>query len=59
MERQIYSTLVRDSGMSQSSIQNLFKHYLLSAPEVKIKSKSKNQVPTKAMFLSLLESGLM
>lgn len=41
MERQIYSTLVRDSGMSQRSIQNLFKHYLLSAPELKIKNKTK------------------
>lgn len=41
MERQIYSTLTRDSGMSQSSLQNLFKKYLQSAPSVEIRSKSK------------------
>lgn len=40
MERQIYKTLVRDSGMSQSALQNLFKDYLQSAPKVEIKSKS-------------------
>ena len=36
MERQIY----RDSGISQSALQNLFKDYLQSAPKVEIKSKS-------------------
>ena len=39
MERQVYKHLVRDSGMSQSKLQNLFKNYLLSAPAVVIKSK--------------------
>jgi transposase-like protein len=39
-ERQIYKYLIRDSGLSQSSIQRLFKHYLAQAPEVLIKSKT-------------------
>jgi len=38
-ERQVYKYLVRDSGLSQSSIQRLFRHYLAQAPEVLIKSK--------------------
>ena len=41
MERQVYTTLVRDSGMSQRSIQNLFKDYLKSVPLVEIKSRNK------------------
>ena len=41
MERQVYATLVRDSGMSQSSIQSLFRKYLQRAPVVEIKSKEK------------------
>jgi transposase-like protein len=41
MERQVYATLVRDSGMSQRSIQNLFGKYLKTAPVVEIRSKSK------------------
>jgi hypothetical protein len=41
MERQVYSTLVRDSKMSQSTLQNLFRKYLNSAPVIAIKSKSK------------------
>ncbi len=40
MERQVYPTLVRDSKNSQSSLQRLFRQYLLTAPEVKIRSKS-------------------
>lgn len=39
MERQVYKYLVRDSGMSQSSIQRLFKEYLQRPPNVLIKSK--------------------
>ena len=39
MERQVYKYLVRDSGMSQSSIQRLFKTYLKSPPENVIRSK--------------------
>lgn len=39
MERQVYQYLVRDSGMSQSSIQRLFKFYLKSPPENLICSK--------------------
>jgi hypothetical protein len=39
IERQVYKYLVRDSGLSQSSIQRLFRHYLKQAPEVAIKSK--------------------
>lgn len=40
MERQVYKTLVRDSGMSQSVIQRLFGTYLKSPPENAVKSKS-------------------
>jgi transposase-like protein len=39
MERHVYKNLARDSGMSQSTLQQLFKHYLKSAPTVEIKSK--------------------
>jgi hypothetical protein len=39
MERQVYKYLVRDSKMSQSKLQSLFKNYLSSAPTVVIKSK--------------------
>ncbi len=39
MERQVYKYLVRDSGLSQSSIQRLFHPYLKSAPQTVIKSK--------------------
>ena len=40
MERQVYKYLVRDSGISQSSIQRIFKQYLNSAPDFFIRSKS-------------------
>ena len=39
MERQTYKTLVRDSGMSQSSLQRLFKYYLSGAPQLTIRHK--------------------
>ena len=39
MERQVYSHLVRDSGMSQSSLQRLFKFYLKSPPANTVESK--------------------
>lgn len=39
MERQVYKYLVRDSGMSQTSIQRLFNEYLKSPPKNLIKSK--------------------
>ena len=41
MERQVYSTLVRDSKMSQSSLQNLFKFYLNKVPTISVKNKLK------------------
>lgn len=41
MERQVYKYLVRDSGMSQSTIQRLFRNYLKSPPKTLIKSKGK------------------
>ena len=41
MERHVYKNLVRDSGMSQSSIQRLFKRLLNDAPTVPIRSKGK------------------
>lgn len=40
MERQVYKYLVRDSGMSQSTIQRLFNRYLASPPKNIIRSKS-------------------
>jgi transposase-like protein len=39
MERQVYRYLIRDSGMSQSSIQRLFNIYLKSPPKNIVKSK--------------------
>lgn len=39
MERQVYQFLSRDSGMSQSKIQRLFKEYLKKVPQVPIRSK--------------------
>ena len=40
-ERQVYRYLSRDSGLSQSSLQRLFKRFLAKAPAVAIRSKSK------------------
>lgn len=39
MERQVYRLLVRDSGMSQSSIQRLFNFYLSRPPKNIVRSK--------------------
>ena len=39
MERQVYKHLVRDSAMSQSSLQRLFKFYLASPPKNTVESK--------------------
>jgi transposase-like protein len=39
MERQVYQYLSRDSGMSQRTIQRLFKGYLKKVPKVSIRSK--------------------
>ncbi len=39
MERQVYQHLVRDSRMSQSSLQRLFKFYLKSPPKNTVESK--------------------
>jgi AraC-like DNA-binding protein len=44
MERQVYRYLVRDSGMSESSIQRLFKRFLSQAPEVTIKPKHRTHL---------------
>ena len=44
MERQVYRYLIRDSGMSESSIQRLFKRFLSKAPEVAIKPKHKTHL---------------
>jgi AraC-like DNA-binding protein len=41
MERQVYKHLVRDSGMSQSTIQRLFNKYLSQPPQNTIRSKGK------------------
>ena len=40
MERQVYQFLSRDSGMSRSKIQRLFKQYLKKVPQVPIRSKN-------------------
>lgn len=39
MERHVYKNLVRDSGMSQSSLQRLFKYYLSHVPPLTIRHK--------------------
>ena len=44
LERQVYRYLVRDSGMSESSIQRLFKRFLSQAPEVSIKLRHKTHL---------------
>jgi hypothetical protein len=44
MERQVYRYLIRDSGMSESSIQRLFKRFLSKAPDVAIKPKHKTHL---------------
>ena len=49
-ERQVYKYLVRDSGLSQSSLQRLFKHYLEQAPEVAIRSKVKAHLLIDATY---------
>ena len=49
-ERQVYKYLVRDSGLSQSSLQRLFKHYLEQAPEVLIKSKGRAHLLIDATY---------
>lgn len=40
LERQVYKTLSRDSGMSQSSLQRLFRKYLGKAPTIEIRHKT-------------------
>jgi len=50
IERQVYKYLVRDSGLSQSSIQRLFHHYLEQAPEILIKNKVKAHLLIDATY---------
>lgn len=52
MERQVYKTLIRDSKMSQSSLQRLFNTYLSSAPILRIKSKTKVHLLIDATYFS-------
>jgi transposase-like protein len=52
MERQVYKHLVRDSNMSQSKLQSLFKNYLSSAPEVVIKTKQNVHLLIDATYFS-------
>lgn len=49
-ERQVYKYLVRDSGLSQSTIQRLFRHYLKQAPEVLIRSKQQAHLLIDATY---------
>ena len=44
MERQVYRFLVRDSGMSESTLQRHFKRFMAQAPEVAIKTKHKTHL---------------
>jgi transposase-like protein len=44
MERQVYRFLVRDSSMSESSLQRLFKRFLSKAPTVVVKPKHKTHL---------------
>jgi len=44
MERHVYKNLVRDSGMSQSSLQRLFKHYLSHVPPLTIRHKQQSHL---------------
>ncbi len=43
MERQVYRTLSRDSGLSQSSLQRLFRSYLSRSPELSVKPALKER----------------
>jgi len=52
MERQVYKYLVRDSGMSQSSIQRLFNSYLRQAPVVTIRSKTQVHLMIDGTYFS-------
>lgn len=52
MERQVYKTLIRDSGMSQSSLQRLFDQYLKSPPKNEIKSKSNVHLLIDGIYFS-------
>jgi hypothetical protein len=52
MERWVYRHLVRDSGMSQSRIQQLFKSYLASAPLVAIRVKDEAHLLIDASYFS-------
>jgi AraC-like DNA-binding protein len=52
MERQVYKHLVRDSGLSQSSLQKLFKAYLLSAPLVAIRTRREAHLLIDASYFS-------
>lgn len=52
MERWVYRYLVRDSGMSQSAIQKLFKSYLSSAPLVAIRVKGPAHILIDASYFS-------
>ncbi len=52
MERQVYKTLIRDSKMSQSSLQRLFNTYLSSAPIIRIKSKTRVHLLIDATYFS-------
>ena len=52
MERQVYKYLIRDSGMSETSLQRLFKRFLSQAPEVLIKSKHRTHLLIDGSYFS-------
>ncbi len=52
MERWVYRYLVRDSGMSQTTLQKLFKSYLSSAPVVAIRVKGEAHILIDASYFS-------
>ncbi|MBX2931518.1 MAG: transposase [Chitinophagaceae bacterium] len=52
IEWQVYKYLIRDSGMSQTTIQKLLKTYLKAAPTIAIKSKTNVHLLIDASYFS-------
>jgi hypothetical protein len=52
IERQVYKYLIRDIGISQSSLQNLFRTYLKQAPTTAIRSKKEVHLLIDASYFS-------
>jgi len=50
LERQTYSTLSRDSGLSKDTLQRTFYHFLSQSPQVKIIKRSKVNLRLDATY---------